>query len=291
MEGDIVDYRKERVSCMHKEPFQPSHHDSFLAVPEWNQHDSNLIVGFSTKNGGVSQNEFESLNLGLHVDDKKEDVLQNRRILAEAVDAPLEQWTFAEQVHNNNVMKVSSEDAGKGMADYEKGMPQTDAIYTDQSNLLLALCFADCVPLYFYEPTRGLIGLAHAGWKGTVKNIGGEMVNAWVKNEGVAVENIRAVIGPSIGACCYHVDDYVIKFVDEAIGNNKVDVYQEVSKGQYALSLQALNAFLLEQAGVKTANIRSTSRCTSCEEDLFFSHRRDCGKTGRMLSFIGYKEV
>ncbi|USK35615.1 peptidoglycan editing factor PgeF [Bacillus sp. F19] len=271
---------------MTQQPFQLQH-DTYLNSPVWEKLNEELVVGFTTKNGGISCGDFHSLNLGLHVKDKPENVVLNRRRLADELKSPLENWVCADQVHDSSIYKVSQSDKGKGILDYESAIRATDGLYTQEENLMLALCYADCVPLYFYEHEKKLIGTAHAGWKGTVKDIGGKMIQTWIKDEEADVTSIYAIIGPSIGPCCYVVDDYVIEKVNQVIRNTAALPYHKVSEGQYSLDLKQLNKQLLIHAGVKEDRILTSSLCTSCESSMFFSHRRDSGSTGRMFSFIG----
>ncbi|WP_404449996.1 peptidoglycan editing factor PgeF [Sutcliffiella horikoshii] len=260
-----------------------------LHLPGWKEKDSNLIVGFTTKNGGVSEGQFSTLNMGLHVHDSVNAVCQNKEILASLLNMPTENWIGCDQTHEDKIIKVSSGDRGKGVYSYGTGLPGTDGIYTDTKGVLLTLCFADCVPLYFYSEEHSLIGIAHAGWKGTVKNIAGNMINRWVE-DGVSIDTIHVAIGPAISAEAYVVDDYVVNRVNDVLPHvDKKNYMKEVSKGQYALDLKKINHELVLQAGVKESNILCSSFCTSSHDSLFFSHRRDQGKTGRMMSFIGLK--
>ncbi|KAA0548016.1 peptidoglycan editing factor PgeF [Bacillus sp. BGMRC 2118] len=271
------------------EPFTMNQSD-MMVIPEWQSMDSSLVVGFTTKNGGVSNAPYHTFNLGLHVNDNKEDVIDNRKKLARLTGFQLSQLVCSDQVHDANVLKVTSSDRGKGVLDYNSAIANTDGIYTDEPNLLLTSCYADCVPLYFYVPSSNIVGLAHAGWKGTVKKIASTMIHNLVEDEHVNTDDILAAIGPSIRDCCYIVDDVVINEVKKILGYKDLSVYHEVSAGQYRLNLAILNKLILIRAGVKSENISISSYCTSCEENLFFSHRRDKGKTGRMMSFIGYRE-
>ncbi|WML49334.1 peptidoglycan editing factor PgeF [Neobacillus sp. PS3-34] len=263
--------------------------DSFLLIDSWMDKYPGLIAGMTTKNGGYSKNEFESFNMGFHVNDNPEAVCANRKHLAELLAFPLESWAGAEQTHDVTVQKVTSGDRGKGASSYGTSFKATDAFYTDEKGILLTLCFADCVPLFFIAPHRNMIGTAHAGWKGTVNEISRHMIEAW-KNEGIQPEQIFAVIGPSICGKCYIVDERVITFVQNTLEDVEKKPYNTIKAGQYALDLQELNKLLMIKAGIPEANISVTKYCSSCHQDLFFSHRRDHGKTGRMTSFVGWKE-
>ncbi|MBO9130252.1 peptidoglycan editing factor PgeF [Bacillus sp. 165] len=272
---------------MKQEPFQ--YDKSVMRLNSWEAMNPALTVGFTTKEDGSSEGDYSTLNLGLHVNDREEAVHQNRRLVASKLHFPLHTWVCSEQIHENRVVKVTQNHKGKGVFQYGDGIPGTDGIYTNEPNVLLTSCYADCVPLYFYAPSAGMIGLAHAGWKGTVKNIVNEMITKWTQQEGIAVEDIYVTIGPAIGSCCYVVDDRVIQKVEHVLHDAHLP-FHVVSEGQYQLDLKEVNRLLCRQAGIQEDHILVSSLCTSCEENLFFSHRRDKGKTGRMLSFIGLKE-
>jgi polyphenol oxidase len=278
---------------MKKEPFIKDKNE-LLYLQSWQTLSSPLVVGFTTKNNeyGHSVDEYQSFNLGLHVNDDHEHVVMNRTKLGELLSYPIHKWICAEQVHDSAIAKVTIDDKGKGIYSYEEGIKATDGIYTKEKDVLLTSCYADCVPLYFYAPAHHTIGLAHAGWQGTVKNIAGEMIRAWVDNENIPLKDIHVAIGPCIHACCYVVDDKVINAVKKVLPSHQLaSVYEEISDGQYRIQLQEVNRLLFINMGIREENITLSSYCTSCEDSLFFSHRRDAGSTGRMLSFIGFKGV
>lgn len=274
---------------MKKEPFLLK--DSLLKIEAWASINDQVIAGITTRQGGFSHGAFSSLNLGLHVNDCLEDVIRNRKKLATVLGAPLSKWVCSEQVHAAKIKKVTSADGGKGSSDMDSAIKGVDGLYTKEKNLFLVAAYADCVPLYFLSRSSEVIGVAHAGWRGTVRNISGEMIQKWTNDEKINVNDIFVCIGPSIGRCCYIVDDHVINqlaiVLDDEMMNN---VYNEVSTGQYNLDLKQANYQLLIKAGILPNQIEVSSYCTSCQDDLFFSHRRDQGKTGRMLSFIGIKD-
>lgn len=260
-----------------------------LSLQSWKKQQPNLVVGFTTKNGGVSEGHFNTLNMGLHVKDTIDAVCHNKEIVAELLNMPTENWVGCDQTHEDNIVKVEESHKGNGVYSYDTALSGTDGIYTDREGILLTLCFADCVPLYFFAPDHSIVGIAHAGWKGTVRNIAGKMINL-LKAEGVNVDSILTAIGPSISAEAYVVDDYIVNKVKEALPLVQQDKYmKEISEGQFELDLKMVNYELLLQAGVKEENILCSSFCTSEEDSLFYSHRRDQGKTGRMMSFIGLK--
>ncbi|MGM9986597.1 MAG: peptidoglycan editing factor PgeF [Bacillaceae bacterium] len=257
-----------------------------LSLFPWTSKYDHLVAGFTTKNGGVSTGNFSSLNVGLHVNDEEKAVVANRKLISEDVQFSLENWICSEQTHGNRIEKVAKNDCGKGVKQYGTAVKDTDGIYTDEQDILLTSYYADCVPLYYFSPTSQYIGLAHAGWKGTVLNIAGKMVERWIE-EGVDIADIHVAIGPSIGKCCYVVDDTVRNRLEDVLGEQAAYTYKESKQGQYMVDLKEANRRLLVNARIKPENIIVSTSCTCCEDYLFFSHRRDKGKTGRMMSFIG----
>ncbi len=263
-----------------------------MFIEPWNSLNPNIVAGFSTRNGGFSKEPFDTMNLGLHVNDAKEKVIQNREQLSQWIGAPLHTWICAEQIHGDKIAKVSNKDLGKGSTEMETAIKGVDGLYTKDRNTFLFSAYADCVPLYFSAiSTQDIIGVAHAGWRGTAANIGGKMINKWISDENIAVEDIVVCIGPAIGECCYIVDDYVIEqIVNSLDGVVTNEIYEKVSPGQYRLDLKAANYEMIRASGVLPEHIEISNYCTSCHSDLFFSHRKSQGKTGRMLSFIGLKD-
>jgi polyphenol oxidase len=263
--------------------------EQFFAIDDWMQRFPGLVAGFTTKNGGNSKESYDSLNLGYHVGDTMDAVCTNRKKLSNVLDFPLQGWVGAEQTHGITIRKITRSDRGRGSDSYADAFKATDGFYTREQGILLTLCFADCVPLFFIAPEERLIGVAHAGWKGTVSGIAAEMISAW-NREGVNVEKISVVIGPSICKKCYIVDDRVITLVQNTLEHVEKKPYNLIQEGQYSLDLREVNKQILIQAGISEKKILSTEFCSSCHNTEFFSHRRDSGRTGRMLSFIGWRE-
>ncbi|QHT46572.1 peptidoglycan editing factor PgeF [Bacillus sp. SB49] len=245
-----------------------------------------LVAGISTRSGGCSQNPYHTLNMGLHVEDEAETVVKNRQRLAEELAFPLESWVIGEQIHGTKIHVVQRSDRGKGAASHATAVAGVDGLITKERGILLAAFFADCVPLYFYDPETGWIGIAHAGWKGTVKEMAGKMLDALLE-QGCRKEDIRVIIGPSIGMERYEVDDKVADAVPDA---HKKACLIEQEAGKYLLDLKSLHAHMLIKKGIPLEHLHVSGYCTYEEEAVFYSHRRDHGKTGRMLGFIGLPE-
>lgn len=263
----------------------------------WESELGEVTAGFTGRGGGVSAAPYSSFNLALHVGDKPEDVLENRRRLTEALGFTQDAWTCGEQVHGIHVACVDAEDKGKGLHQRESAFQDTDALVTNVPGILLTSFYADCVPLYFIDPVKKVVGLAHAGWKGTVGLIAREVIQVMEQQYGSLKGEIKAAIGPSIGGCCYEVDEAVMDRVREAFVRldeepsslQRVAVPSE-SEGRSMLNLKELNRMIMIKAGILPSNIECTSWCTSCHDDAFFSYRKHQGLTGRMASWIGLKE-
>lgn len=270
------------------EPFVLKEKSHFI-IENWIDRYDGLVAGFTTKNGGQSQGAYSTLNMGFHVGDKKEDVCKNRSGLANSLRFPIDRWIGAEQTHNVNIKKVAKVDRGVGSSSYDDAFRDTDGFFTFDSDTLLTLCYADCVPLYFIAPSKRAIAIAHAGWKGTVGGIAQKMIKTF-EQENISVDEIFTVIGPSICEKCYIVDDRVISNVENRVEDVEKKTYNRINDNQYYLDLKELNKQILLKAGMNEKHIHVTSLCTSCDHQHFFSHRKDKGNTGRMMSFIGWKE-
>ncbi|MCF3942509.1 peptidoglycan editing factor PgeF [Oceanobacillus alkalisoli] len=257
-----------------------------MRLINWKELSQDLVAGISTKNGGVSQGDFSSFNCGLHVHDSIENVLDNRRTLSDLTGFPLENWVAGEQVHGKKVQLVTASDKGKGAISTATALKNVDGILTKEKGIMLTAFFADCIPLFFYDPEEKIIGIAHAGWKGTVKEIAKEMVAQFAANGSVR-ENILVTIGPGISWNHYEVDEYVASQITKDVRDKVLTVK---SDNHYLLDLKELNREILLHCGILRHNIDMTNYCTYREHDLFFSHRRDQGRTGRMLGFIGMLE-
>lgn len=266
------------------EPFKLEE-TQFLQLKNWKRFSNNLVAGFTTKNGGVSTGYYSSLNGGLHVGDVQEDVIQNRRIISKLTGFPLQNWVVGEQIHDSKISFVTQVDKGNGATSIGTSLPGIDGMITKEKNILLTAFFADCIPLFYLDPVEEIIGIAHAGWQGTTREIAGEMVNHFINN-GSQIENIRVTIGPGISKEVYEINNQVASKID---GKYKDKVLIPQRNMHYLLDLKELNSEILLQYGILSHNIDRTTYCTFQDNELFFSHRREQGKTGRMLGFIGMR--
>jgi len=240
----------------------------------------------STRTGGFSEFPYDSLNLGLHVGDDRDTVLKNRERLAETLGMPLDQFTIARQIHSGNVRVVSDELRGSGSTDHEDAVADTDAMVTDTPGICLVVFVADCVPMLFFDPARRAIGVAHAGWRGTLKSIASNTVRAMVEAFGSSPGNIMVGIGPSIGPCCYRIGPEVISQMESVFQGKNDYIVNETKGGEGYLDLWKANLEGLLRAGIERKNIEIAERCTCHEPDVFFSYRNQRGDTGRFAAGI-----
>ncbi|RLL45245.1 peptidoglycan editing factor PgeF [Oceanobacillus piezotolerans] len=265
------------------EPFQYSN-ESFLHIEKWQKINPSLKAGFTTRKGGISKSPYHSLNFGFHVDDLAADVLENRKILAQKLEIPLKDWVTGEQVHHTEIKVIDDRDRGKGSLTNLDALKGIDGLITNKKGVLCTAFFADCVPLFFYDPVTSYIGIAHAGWKGSVNRMAEKMV-ARFQALGVNISDLLVTIGPCISMEQYEVDEVVASHIDYKLRGK---VLIEKDNNRYLLNLKQLNVEILLQTGILRHNIDVTNYCTYNDKDIFFSHRRDKGRTGRMLGFLGY---
>ena len=236
-----------------------------------------FINGCSCRLHGDSKIVPGSLNLALHVGDDREMVLRNRDKFARALGVDAARFTTCAQVHGSRVQLVDASLVGSGATDYAKTIAATDALITRLPGVPLLLFYADCVPILLADPVRKVIGVAHAGWRGTVAGIAAATVAKMQEWCGCVPGDILAGIGPSIGGCCYEVDDVV---------RSRALAYQEFFQprggGKYLLNLQGINRQQLSAVGLKADNIVDAGVCTADNKELFFSYRQEQGHTGRM---------
>ncbi|HBX53775.1 MAG TPA: peptidoglycan editing factor PgeF [Bacteroidales bacterium] len=250
----------------------------------------NITHFVSTRKNGYSKGYFESLNLGLKVGDDPEIVIKNRMKLADAVGLNALDFVVPSQSHTTNVQIVGCNHKGAGVLYKDTALSETDAMITDEPNICLLVFGADCVPVLFYDADKKVIGVAHAGWKGTVNKIVSKVLQRMQEKFGSCHENIFAAIGPAIGSCCYTIgEDVAIQFENTFTSCDSI-ICRDETKGTIKLNLWEANKILLMNEGIPEKNIEIAEICTSCRHDLFFSHRFDKGKTGRFGAGIMMKQ-
>lgn len=235
----------------------------------------------TTRRGGASKPPYHALNLSFNVGDDPERVLNNRITMAQALGMPLASLTTAKQIHEAHVTIVSEALRGKGATDYQGAIDDTDAMVTNVPGICLMVLSADCVPILLWDPTKTVVGVVHAGWKGTLHGIARKTVEVFEKHFGSSPHDMRAGIGPSIGPCCFEVDSDVISQVRDLLETGGKHFCSNVTDEKGYVDLWSANQEQLVQAGIPADHIEVARTCTCHRADLFFSHRCEEGRTGR----------
>ena len=240
---------------------------------------------FTTRFGGVSTGDQESLNLAVGRGDSAENVEANLRILGSALGFDPEKLVMSHQIHSDIVRVVTDKDCA-GLL--HRNYPECDALVTNTPGVSLLVFTADCTPLLFHDPVTGAVGAAHAGWRGTAQAIGAKTVEAMVREFGCDVKNIRAAIGPNIAQCHFETDADVPEAMLAAFGEG-IRPYIRQQGEKYHLDLKAVNAFSLRQIGLEQIDI--SDACTYCQNQRFWSHRFTRGLRGSQGAIITCKEA
>lgn len=243
---------------------------------------------FSTRLGGVSEGEFTSMNMAFNRGDNPESVTENYKRICKSAGFDFDSLTASAQDHNTFVRAVTSENKGVGI--YKpRDLHSVDALITNEKGVTLVTYYADCTPLFFVDTKQKAIGLAHAGWRGTVGRIGEKVVKKMTELYGTNPADIVAAIGPAISVCCYEVDK---PCADNFYALSDLDSSRFVfpkENGKYMIDLLETNRQILVAAGVKNENITVSDVCTNCNSELLWSHRATKGKRGTMSAFMCIK--
>ncbi len=252
---------------------------SYLPIPAF-QKIPWVTAAISVRLGGVSQHPYHWLNLAYHVDDVDASVAENRRRFCAALGIDVRSLIMAQQVHGDRVAIVDESQAGRGACRHADAIPETDAMVTASRSVALAVLTADCVPVLVVDPVREAIGIAHAGWRGTLSMIAAGTVLKMQDAFGTDPADCLIVLGPAIGPCCYTVGaDVALQFQHTfpsaaCVIEARLDLRQAIRTQLTAI-------------GVETYSISSVGGCTACDPALFYSYRGEGGRTGRMMSVIG----
>ena len=257
----------------------------FVTFPELTKFDF-IKHGFSTKLGGVSSDQFSTLNLSFSRGDDEEKVRENYNRILKSMELQQTHAIFSDQVHDTKVYRVTKKDIPTDNP-YERKLVGIDGLITNEPNLTLITSYADCVPLFFVDPVKKAIGLSHSGWKGTVGKIGKKTVEAMTKEFGSDPKDIIAVIGPSICFDCYEISKDVADEFCMEFQKNETDLFlYDKGNGKYQLDLWLANEIILKEAGILTSNMSNSNICTCCNNRLFYSHRASKGMRGNLAAFL-----
>ena len=235
---------------------------------------------FTTRIGGVSCGEFESLNLGLSLGDERANVIENFGLVCGALGIVTEDIVFSQQIHSARIRVASREDRGSL---YGAPAPEADGLVTREAGVALTVFAGDCAPILLHDPIVGAAGAVHAGWRGTTADIAGAAVRKMAGEFGCLPPNIRAAIGPCISKCCFETDrdvaDALYAILPESAGECVAP-----RGNKYMADLKEANRQLLIRAGVRDITI--SDECTSCQSGKYWSHRRTKGKRGTQAAII-----
>lgn len=241
--------------------------------------------GFTTREGGTSTGIFSSMNIAMHRGDEAENVTKNYEILAERIGFELKSLVLTRQTHSDAVRVVTKKDA-RGLD--HLAYPECDALITNDAGCALAVFTADCTPILLFDEATGAVGAVHAGWRGTAADIAGRTVRAMASEFGCRAEDIRAAIGPNIGACCFETDRDVPDAVIKQYGREAEDCIRQTGV-KYHVDLKAVNALSLRRAGVR--DIAISEFCTMCTPSLFWSHRLTGAQRGSQGAVIVCNQI
>lgn len=263
---------------------------TYITFQKLSQYSEDLMHGFSTRLGGVSKNHLGSMNLSFTRGDERENVLENHRRFANALEYDETQLVFSNQVHLTNFHKVTKEDCGKGIT-RESDILEIDGLVTDEPGIPLITFYADCVPLFFYDPMKKVIAMAHSGWKGTVERIGAKMISYMKEEYHSNPKDIVCAIAPSICQKCYEVsEDVALRFLDVFGDKYGDELLYKKENGKYQLNLHKACEITLLEAGITKEHLDITDICTCCNPEFLFSHRASNGMRGNLAGVMMLKE-
>ncbi len=258
-----------------------------------------LTHGVTCRYGGVSEGDFTSFNMGLHVGDDQSAVVENRKRLAQVLGVNPNHLTCGEQVHGVGVTRVTKELIGKGAFSWGDSIPDSDAIYTNLLNVPLLLLVADCVPVLVYDRVHHAVAVVHAGWRGAIAHIVERTLDSMHEAYGTTADACYLYIGPSIGGDSFEVSEEIAQQFRqdlEGLGlSQEIDLVKYIQReGQTVatphVDLKRYIAACLVQRGVPMEQI-SVSDTDTMTEDRCYSYRRDQGRTGRMAMFAVLRDV
>ncbi|HOJ09041.1 MAG TPA: peptidoglycan editing factor PgeF [Clostridiales bacterium] len=239
---------------------------------------------FTTRRGGVSIGGCSTLNLGFGRNDSRTNVIENFKRVCDTLNIELDDLVLSDQIHGTEIKVVDEKDRGKGIV-LDSDIKGYDGLVTNIEKVALVTFYADCVPIYFFDPVKKVIGLAHSGWRGTLYQIAANMISIMDKEYNCNPEEVISVVGPSIGQCCFEIGIEVItEFVKKIIWSK--DFCKNIGQGKAYIDLQGIIKQTLIHSGVRSDNIFISGICTKCNKDVFFSHRGDKGKTGSLAAIM-----
>ena len=246
-----------------------------------------LVNAFSTRLGGFSKGIYESMNLGLNHADERENVRRNYAAFAKAIGVSADDFVISDQQHTTNLRIATKADCGKGVT-RERDYEAIDGFLCSEPGVALCLLYADCVPVYLYDPKNEAIALLHSGWKGTLGQISEKAIRRMEQEYGTAADDVIAVIGPSICRDCYEVSaDLYERFGEEYREAELAEIFAPGKDDvHYQLDLWKSIEITLLRAGTNPKHIHVTDVCTCHNPELLFSHRYTNGRRGNLAAVL-----
>ncbi len=245
----------------------PYFEDPEMARIEWVRH------AFLTRKGGVSLPPYHSLNIGERNGDREEHVLRNRNLIAQAFCFNLERLILLHQKQEDKILVL------KEPVNALPALMEYDAMVTNAPNTFLGILTADCLPIFAVDKKKKVVAAVHAGRQGTALHITAKVLRNMKEEFNCSPKDLVISLGPSIGPCCYEIDEKVFQTEWEPFSTSK-------GNGRRMVDLAAINVAQMKKEGIQEEQICRIDLCTRCHHDLLFSYRRE-GQTGRQLSFIG----
>jgi polyphenol oxidase len=245
-----------------------------------------MLSVVSSRQVGMSAKPYDSLNLALSVGDNPAAVMTNRGLLCEAIGVEVDSMTVAQLRQGTHIEVVTSSSQGLGAAERARRFVDTDGLITNVPDVPLFILIADCAALSFFDPARKVIGIGHAGWRGTVGGIARKMIEAMNSAFDCHPADLLVGISPSIGPCCYQVRDDVVAAFHEAYPEQASAFFKRQDDGSIHLDMWTALTCQLRSSGIQEEHIELAGICTDCHTDVFYSNRAEGGKTGRFTGMI-----
>jgi len=243
-----------------------------------------VIHGFATRLGGVSTGDFAQLNLSLTRLDDPACVRENYRRFCAVLGTSPDRLVLTKQVHTDTVRVARREDL---RPDLFSPIPyEADGLVTDDPALSLICYYADCIPIFLYDPCRGAIAAVHSGWRGTALGIVERAAEKMITLYGCRPEDMLAAIGPGIGPCCFETHTDVPDAMTAALGDAVLPCIRPLPNGKFSVDLKGVNALRLRRIGLLPGHIETLDICTACRPDLYWSHRRLGDRRGNQGAII-----
>jgi polyphenol oxidase len=264
------------MKSLHRSDLRRTNEIPYFEIPEiahlgWVRH------AFLTRMGGTSPSPFESLNLGKDSGDSEDHVSRNKRLAASSFGFDPHQFILLHQVHEDRILVLRKPD------DHLPAGLEYDAMITHAPNRFLGIKTADCLPILILDTSKKVVAGVHAGRQGTAYQITRKVLRKMKTEWGCLPGDLWVAVGPSIGPCCYEIDEKVFLQEWKSFSRSK-------GAGKWMVDLPGINMAQMEMEGIREDQIFRINLCTRCHPDLFFSYRGE-GQTGRQLSFIGIAEA